>query len=260
MILNEGGDVFADTEEYDQKEAAALQAVVNKELSSIGLSSVMIGSGFHPTPGQMSGDLDLQIELQDIIDRFNVQPDPTVKKDTIENAARRTLEAHLQSKGYQTKRAGINVFMRVPYRGKFYQVDLECIYKVAKVSKYHQHKIPQGSTYKGVGKQIMISMLAKEKSMMWSGWEGLFQRTPDNKKGDMVADDLDDIAKVLLGPQYGEADLGSVESILAAMPSAKAQDLLARAKADKAWRERAPRTESLRVGTNEWFRNMLNKL
>lgn len=249
--------IFADTEEYDQAVAPGIKSVIDAELSKIGIKTTAIGSAHQPSPGMMSGDLDLQVDLTDIINHFNSE---ATQKKKVEAVARDDLEAYLKSKGYQTARAGVNVFVRVPYEGKFYQVDLECIYKVAKVSRYHQHNIPAGSVFKGVGKQLMLAMLAKDKGYMYSAWEGLYNRTPDNKKGELVADEWDEMAKILLGPTATGTDMDSVEAIMAKLPKAQAEELLARAKADKAWRERAPKTESMRVGTNEWFRSMLNKL
>lgn len=235
--------IFADTEEYDQQEAPGLKAVIDAELAKIGLKTVAIGSAHQPTAGMMSGDLDLQVELADIIKVFKAEADPAQKKK-VEAVARDALQAHLNSKGYQTARAGVNVFVRVPYKGKFYQVDLECIYKVDKVSRYHQHNIPAGSTYKGVGKQLMLAALAKEKGFVYSAWEGLYVRTPDNKKGDLVADDWDEMAKILLGPTATGNDMDSVEAIMAKLPKPKAEELLARVKADKNWQER-PQNEDI---------------
>ena len=236
--------IFADTEEFDQKDAAGISAVINKTLNQMGLTAVPIGSAHTPIPGNRSSDLDLQVELADIINKFNVNPDPDIKKDTVESAARRALATKLQEIGYETKRAGVNVFVRTPYQGKHYQVDLECIYKVAKVSRYHQHNIPQGSPYKGVGKQLMLVVLAKQQGYVYSAWEGLFARTPDNKKGELVADDWDDIAKTLLGPSATGASLDSVEAIMNSLPAAQAQELLAQVKQDKNWAERPVATES----------------
>jgi hypothetical protein len=236
--------IFADTEEFDQKDAPGISAVINKTLNQLGLQGVAIGSAHTPVPGNRSGDLDLQVELSDIIKKFGVTPDPDVKKDTVESAARRALATRLQEIGYETKRAGVNVFVRVPYQGKHYQVDLECIYKVSKVSRYHQHKIPKGSPYKGVGKQLMIASLAKQMGYVYSAWEGLYARTPENKKGELVADDWDEMAKVLLGPTATGDDLDSVESIMNALPPDQAQALLAHVKQDKNWVERPPVQES----------------
>lgn len=242
-VLESQNVIFADTEEYDQQEAPGLKAVIDAELGKIGLKTVAIGSAHQPTAGMMSGDLDLQVELSDIIKVFKVQADPAQKKK-IEAVARDALQAYLNSKGYQTARAGVNVFVRVPYKDKFYQVDLECIYKVAKVSRYHQHNIPAGSRYKGVGKQLMLAALAKEKGFVYSAWEGLYVRTPDNKKGDLVADDWDEMAKLLLGPNANGTDMDSVEAIMAKLPKDKADELLAKVKADKNWRER-PQNEDI---------------
>jgi hypothetical protein len=260
MILSESKNViFPDTEEFDQKDTEGLQSVVDAILSKMGLKTHRVGSGFRPTAGQYSGDLDLQVDLDAIIDHFKAQPDPANKKDSVDSANKRALAAYLNTKGFQTKQAGINVFVRVPYQGKFYQVDLECIRKAEKVSRYHQHNIPAGSTYKGVGKQLMLAMLAKDKGYVYSAWEGLYTRTPDNKKGELVTDDWDEIAEKLVGVKDG-SKIDSVEAIMSSLPPDQADALLARAKADKNWAERQPRTESYRVGTNEWFRRMLNKL
>jgi hypothetical protein len=246
--------IFPDTTEYDQKYADGIRTVINKPLADIGLVAVPIGSAHKPVAGNRSGDLDLQVELADIIKQFNVQPDPKIKKDTVESAGRRALEAYLQSLGYMTKRAGVNVFVRVPFQGNFYQVDLEAIYNVAKVSRYHQHDIPAGSPYKGVNKQLMLSTLAKSKGYLYSAWEGLYARTPDNKKGELVADDWDDMAKVLIGPAATGKDMDSVEAIMKALPADQAQALMAHVKQDKNWAEKPP------VGTNEWFRNVLDRI
>ena len=91
---------------------------------------------------------------------------------------------------------------------------------------------------------------------MWSAWQGLFARDAAGKKAEFVTDDLAKIAEILTGRADANV-LGSVESILAALPQDQAAELLARGRADPNWKE--IKQES-RVGTNEWFRNLLNKL
>lgn len=92
---------------------------------------------------------------------------------------------------------------------------------------------------------------------MYSAWQGLFARTADNKKGELVADDWDDIARVLLGPNATGDNLDSVEAIMASLPDEQAQSLLAQVKQDKNWAERAPKiSEDIRrmkklAGLNE---------
>ena len=248
--MNESKNViFPDTKEFDQKLAPEMKAKIDTILNPLGLDTVAIGSAHTPTPGEMSGDLDLQVDLDEIKAKFKTDNDKEAKK---------ALAAFVQDRGFQVKQAGVNVFVRLPMGDDFYQVDLECIPNVAKVSRYHQHQIPKGSPYKGVGKQLMIAVLAKSKGYMYSAWQGLFYRTPEGKKGELISDDWDEIAQVLLGPTATGNNLDSVEAIMSSLPPNVAQDLLARVKQDPNWVEKT--VKSAPVGTNEWFRNLLNKL
>jgi hypothetical protein len=105
-----------------------------------------------------------------------------------------------------------------------------------------------------------MAILAKQKGYMWSAWQGLFSRTPEGKKGDLVADELDGVAQLLLGNGHSAKDLGSVESILNALPKDQADTLLAKAKEDPNWKEVPVKQETFRIGTNEWFRHMLDRV
>jgi len=105
----------------------------------------------------------------------------------------------------------------------------------------------------------MLAIYAKEKGYMWSAWQGLFARNAEGKKGDFVSDDLDEIAKTLFGPKADSHTLGSVESMLKALPSNKADELLQKAKADPNWKE-VVANESFQLGTNQWFRFMMDRL
>jgi len=84
--------------------------------------------------------------------------------------------------------------------------------------KFHVHDIPKGSPYKGVHKQMMIAALAKENGMKWSPYKGLV----DRESNELVSNNLDEIAKQLLGDNAKAADLGSVETIVKANPKAQA--------------------------------------
>lgn len=224
--------IFPDTKEFDQKLAPEMKAKMDAILNPLGLNSVAIGSAHTPTPGEMSGDMDLQVDLDEVKVKFKTDDD---------KAARKALAMFVQDRGFQVRQAGVNVFVRLPVGDEFYQVDLETIPNVAKVSRYHQHKIPKGSTYKGVGKQLMLSQLAKSKGYMYSAWQGLFARTPENKKGELVADDWDDIARTLIGPNATGDNIDSVEAIMSSLPEDQAQALLAHVKQDKNWAERTPK-------------------
>lgn len=261
-MINEskGNAIFPDTKPIDPKLVEPVRNIVQKALGEIGLMSIPVGSTYEPdpdkSPEEWSGDVDTMVDLDTIISQFQAQPDPKNKKDTVESANRRALSAYMKEQGFETAQAGVNVFVRVPYGDKAYQVDLECVRNVAKVSRYHQHKIPKGSPWKGVNKQLLLAMIAKQKGYVYSAWEGLFVRTPDNKKGELVTDDWDEIAEKLVGTKDGNA-ISSAEAILKNLPPQEAQELLSRARADKNWFERQPKPT---VGTTEWFRNTMEML
>jgi hypothetical protein len=131
----------------------------------------------------------------------------------------------------------------VPVNDGFAQVDVMVSANAERVAKFHTHNIPANSPYKGVNKQLIMAILAKTKGYMWSAWQGLFSRTPEGKKGELVTDDMTEIAGLLTG-QKNAAVLGSVESLLAALPKDQADALLAKAKEDPNWKEVPVKQES----------------
>lgn len=258
-MADKGSRIFPDTIPFQKKHSDELKAKLDKVLSKLGLSSSLVGSNSDPDkdPEDTASDLDTMVDLDHIIKALNPQLDPADKKDTVDKAARRALSDALQQMGFQTARAGVNVFLRMPYGPNAHQIDLECIRKVAKVSRYHQHRIPKGSPYKGVSKQLLIAILAKSKGYMYSAWEGLYARTPDNKKGELVADDWDEMAKVLLGPHADGNSMTSVEAILKALPADQAQALLAKAQEDKNW---VQKPVAVHESALDWFKTISQKI
>lgn len=235
MILNEGGNVFADATPFDHKDVPAILNTVNGALEGTGIRAIPVGSAATPSPGKTSGDMDVIVDEKAVLDFFKAKDAKT---------ARKALNDYISSKGLETAQSGINVHVRVPVGNEAHQVDIMVAQKAEKVSKFHTHNIPSGSPYKGVNKQLMMAILAKQKGFMWSAWQGLFDRNAEGKKGEFVTDELDAVAQLLLGNQATAKDLGSVESILKALPKDEADALLARAKEDPNWKE-VPRSEEL---------------
>jgi hypothetical protein len=99
------------------------------------------------------------------------------------------------------------------------------------------HKIPEGSPFKGVSKQLLIGCIAKDNGFLYAAWEGLFIRNAENKKGEIYATNWDDIAQILLGPTATGDDLASVEAILAKLTPEEAKSYLERCRLDKNWYE-----------------------
>jgi len=247
MILLEGGNVFDTAVPFDHKDVPAILKTVNAALQGTGITVIPVGSAASPTPGKQSGDMDVLADEAAVMSYFNAKDAKT---------ARKALNDYIAGKGLATAQTGINVHVNVPVGTEYHQVDIMVTANADRIAKFHTHSIPKGSPYKGVNKQLLMAFLAKDKGYMWSAWQGLFSRTPEGKKGEFVTDDLSKIAEILTG-RADATVLGSVESILAALPQQQAAELLARGRADPNWKE--VKQES-RVGTNEWFRNMLNRL
>jgi hypothetical protein len=247
MYLTEGGNIWDDAEPYDQANAEALEKQLEKYLQGTGLDVFRIGSGATPTPGKMSGDLDVMVDLDVAAQAFKEQDPKNV---------RIALEKFLQEKGLDTKRIAVTVHVKLPFGDKFHQVDIKVVKNAANVYRFHVHDIPKGSPWKGVNKQMMLNTLASSQGMLWSPDEGLYARDANGKKAQLLSTNLDEIAKLLLGNTAKARDLGSVESIMAAIPDeAKRNEIFAKAKASPSWQAATPD-----VGTNEWFSRLRKKL
>lgn len=216
MILNEGGNIWPnDTEDFDHAIIGDMMKQINSVVSKTGAKALPMGSGATPTPGKRSGDLDMILDAGKLIEFFKV-------KDA--KAARVELENLFQQAGFETKKTGTSVHVKTKVGGAAQQVDIMVVDNGETAQKFHVHDIPKGSPYKGVHKQILIADLAKNtitdeypEGMKWSAYKGLLARRDDS----MISNNLDEIAKILLGDTAGAKDLSSVEAMVAASPKAK---------------------------------------
>ncbi len=231
-ILKEGGNVFPDVTPFDHKDVGAIVKQVNSVLDTTGAKAIPIGSTATPTPGKQSGDMDIIVD-QDVLAQFFKNEDAKV--------LRKDLRALFDKAGFQTGQSGVSVHVRIPVGDTAHQVDIMVVPQADIVSKFHVHNIPKGSPYKGLNKQLAMANLAKKKNMLWSAFQGLFGRDAAGKKGEFITNDIDEIAKTLIGPNASGKDLGSVESIMAALPKEEADQLLADLKADPSWKEVKPK-------------------
>ena len=207
-ILKEGGNIFQGTSDFDQQLIPDMMKQVNAVIGKTGVKALPIGSGATPTPGKMSGDLDMIADAGQLIDFFKV-------KDV--KAAKIELEKMFQQAGFETKKTGQIVHVKTNVGDNAQQVDIMVVDNGETAQKFHVHDIPKGSPYKGIHKQIMIADMAKEKGMKWSPYKGLVNR----ETNELISNNMDEIAKELLGPNAKAADLGSVESIVKANPQAQ---------------------------------------
>lgn len=235
MILNEGGNVFQDAEPFDHKDIPAIMKQINSVLSKLGVKALPIGSGATPTPGKTSGDLDMIVDADALANQFKT---PDAK------AVRKELRDLFDRAGFQTGQSGVSVHVRTTVGDSAQQVDIMTVPKAEIAQKFHVHDIPKGSPYKGVHKQIALANLAKKQGLLWSPYEGLWTRGPDGKKSKFYTDDLDKIAQTLLGKSASGKDLGSLETILAALPDG-GKSLLQDLEQDKTFQSKLVKTETL---------------
>lgn len=216
MILNEGGNIWPDeTEDFDHAIIGDMMKQINGVLSKAGAKALPIGSGATPTPGKRSGDLDMIVDSETLRNFFKVKTD---------KEARVGLEDMFKKAGFDTAKTGTSVHVKTTIGKSAQQVDIMVVPNSETAQKFHVHDIPKGSPYKGLHKQVIIADIAKNKvtdehpeGMKWSAYKGLLDRRDDS----MIANNLDDIAKILLNPNATAKDLGSVESIIKANPDAK---------------------------------------
>jgi hypothetical protein len=227
-----------------------LTQVTNKYLAPLGVEAFVIGSGFSPRytkDGDVvpSNDLDVMVDLPTLMQKFGTKDGKTTRKE---------LSNFLQKHGLATYQAGVTVHTKVPLGTNYYQVDIKCVNNASRVAQFHRHEIPRGSPYKGVNKQMVMNTLASSQGMLWSPDEGLYKRDAAGKKAELLSDDWDTIAKYLLGKQASGKDLGSVESILSAIPDEKRrQEVFNTAKNSASWQAATP-------NVTEWFRRAMDML
>lgn len=242
-LVEGGGNIWPETEHFlpTPDMVKALVSQVNKYVHKAGLPLYLSGSSANedPNPEHETGDVDLMVDMDQVKQFFKIPNTGNLSKD--DKAAREALEAFLIDAGVETYKAGVTVHIKFPYKGKAYQADIKVVRKAQRVSRFHQHKIPRGSPYKGVHKQMLMNALASSQGLLWSPDEGLYRRDAQGKKADLISDEWDDIAKVLLGNRNATGnDLDSVEAIMNAIPDpARRQQIYTLASGGQSW-QKAP--------------------
>ena len=219
-----GGNVFQGTSDFDQKDIPAMMAQINPILAKLGIKGHVIGSGATPTAGKKSGDLDVMVDQDVLAQKFKIDTPKDIKI---------ALEKLYQQAGFETAKSGVNVHVKVTLDDTAHQVDLMVVPHAELVSKFHIHDLPKGSPYKGKNKQLAMWWLSKQAGYNWSAFKGLV----DAQTKEVITRDIDEIARMIIGPNATGKDLGSVESIMSALPKETANAMLADLKQNKDWVE-----------------------
>lgn len=121
------------------------------------------------------------------------------------------------------KKSGINVHFKTPIRGTankgFVQTDFMFVPDVA-YAKYALHSA-QDSNFKGMHRNILLNSIGKAIGYKVNQTQGLM----DRETNELVTNDWDEIAKLLLNPNARREDLHSVETIMNALANDPKRDI-----------------------------------
>lgn len=247
MYLYEGGNIFGDGD-IPKQYVSGIVNHVQLDMPS-GIKAIPdIGSAGYKVA---SGDMDLFVDLQQVIDKFGA---------TDEKTAKQALEQFMRAKGYKTKISGRNVHIEVAYKtdkgDRAAQVDLMVIKDAARVADWHQHG-PRGMyddpQFKAAHLFILLNSIGKFLGLKVDAFGGVVMRRDNNE---VVADNRKDAAKLLLNPAAKAEDLNSVATVMAALKSDPDREgKLAQARQDAA-KGVISLPEDVAPGTAAWFRNM----
>lgn len=207
-----------------------------------------------------SGDIDLFVEAQDVVDFF----DTGASRDPVKDA-KQLFKKYFEKQGIESTVSGRNVHIGIPYTAQdgqkgLAQVDVMVIHDAAVVAPWHQHG-PRGSyddpDFKGSEVFILMSSLAKFKNLKFDAFGGKLMNRDTNE---VVGRTRKEVAKILLNPKAKESDLNSVKSIMAALANDPDREgKLAAARQDAA-RGLLRLPETAQVGTAAWFRTLTDRI
>ncbi len=258
MYLYEGGNAIPTSQPVEQEDVPQVIAIARREMPQSLLKNLQadIGSaGFKQVP---SGDIDLMVEAQDVVDVYQTQDNP---KDPV-LAAKKSMQTWFTAKGIEANVNGRNVSIGIKYKPikggyqGYAQVDLMVIHDAAIVAPYHQHG-PRGMYddpgFKGQQNFVLMASIAKHLGLKFDPFGAKLVRR-DNEE--LVGRTRDEVAKILLNPKAKASDLDSVKSMVAALANdPDSEGKLAQARQDQA-KGLLTLPEQTTPGTAAWFRKM----
>jgi len=232
--LYEGGNVFKDkkgqpaTQRINQTDIKPTIAWLDQMLPDLNLMDNMLGStGLKPT----SGDLDLAIDAN----RFS-------KEQLVAALTNWCVSQGLKPEEW-IKKSGISVHFKTPITGRvdhgFVQTDFMFLTNVP-FSKFILRP-DVNSKYQGALRNIMINSMAKSLGYKLNQNSGLANR----ETNEIITDNPDELAKLLLNKKATARDLGSVESIMAALANDPRREAKIADFREHMAREKIPFEESL---------------
>jgi hypothetical protein len=206
-VITEGGNVFKDgdgnplTQRINQTDVKSTIAWLEQLLPGLDLQNNTLGTtGLKPT----SGDLDLGIDAGQFT------------KDQLVAALTRWVTSHGQEPKDWIKKSGISVHFKTPINGRpslgFVQTDFMFVNNLD-WARFMLAGSPPDSQYKGADRNILMNSIAKSMGYKVNQNVGIVDRATN----ELISNDPDKIAKLLLNPRATRDNLVSVESMVAAL-------------------------------------------
>lgn len=206
MQIQEGGNVFKDergqaaTQRINQTDVKTTLAWLERLLPGLDLQNNTLGStGLKPT----SGDLDVAIDSN------------VLTKEQLVTRLSQWAQSHGEDPQQWVRKSGTSVHFKTPINGNsrlgYVQTDFMFVPK-PEFSKFILRQ-DADSQYRGVDRNVLLNSIAKSMGYKLNQLAGIMDRASN----DLITDDPDRIAKMLLNPKATREDLGSVEKIVSAL-------------------------------------------
>ena len=207
MRLNEGGNVFKDadgralTQRINQTDVKSTLAWLEELVPGLDLQGNTLGStGIKAT----SGDLDIAVDTTQ------------VSKEQMVAQLTRWAQSHGFKPEEWVRKSGTAVHFRTPINGRpdsgYVQTDFMFLQNIP-WSKFVLGAMPPDSRYKGKERNVLMNSIAKSKGYKLNQIAGI----ADRNTNEIITDDPDAVAKMLLNKTATRQDLASVETILQAL-------------------------------------------
>lgn len=241
MKLFEGGNVVPDAVQLEKSNFGSVMDNLKKILPP-GLQLYPIGSAGKK---EISSDIDVLVDAKELMTAF---PTKELK------LSRKALEEYFQSNGLFAARTGVSIHVGVPIgnTNNVVQVDIMAVENAAAAQPLHTHDYSdptlKGGTLHAMWADLSnMSQLPGHESLMMSPYKGLV----DRQTKELVSNDKDQIAKIIIGPTATARDMGNPTLMMKALEQYPEKY--------KAIKEKYF-PEPVAEGSREWFRRTLEIL
>jgi len=241
MKLFEGGNVVPNAVPIQKSNFNAAMTNLQKVLPK-GINTYPIGSAGKK---EISSDIDALIDASELMAVF---PAKELK------LSRKALEDYFKEKGLFAARTGVSIHVGIPtgVGDELVQVDLMAVENAKAAQPLHTHDYTdsnmKGGTLHAIWADLAnMTQIPGHASMMLSPYKGLV----DRETKELVTNDKDAIAKIIIGPTATADDMGNPPKVLKALQPYPEKYKMIK---DKYF------SEPVQEGSLEWFRKTLDMI